>query len=60
VKGVIGSYAVYQNGVFSIRIECRDEMSYHLVKKKLRLVGIFITVEKGKGFIKVSEKTHSL
>jgi hypothetical protein len=51
VKGVIGSYAVYQNGVFSIRIECRDEMSYHLVKKKLRLVGIFITVEKGKGFI---------
>jgi len=50
VKGVIGAYAVYQDGIYKVVIDCRDEMSYNLLKRKLRLVGVFITVEKGKGF----------
>lgn len=50
MRGVISAYAVYQNGVFKIRIECRDKQSYELIKRKLRLIGIFVTGEKGNGF----------
>jgi len=51
MRGVIAAYAVYQNGVFKIRIECKNKDSYELVKRKLRLVGIFITDEKGSEFL---------
>jgi hypothetical protein len=50
LRGVITAYAVYSNGVYKVAIECRDEDSYQLIKKKLRLIGIFVVSEKGKGF----------
>jgi hypothetical protein len=50
MKGVITAYAVYNNGIFKVAIECRDEDSYQLIKKKLRLIGIFVVSEKGSGF----------
>lgn len=50
MRGVISAYATYANGVFKVSIECKDEESYDLVKKKLRLIGIFVVGEKGRGF----------
>jgi len=47
VKGVIGAYAVYQNGIYKVVVECRSEDGFALLRRKLRLIGVFITVEKG-------------
>jgi len=51
MKGVVAAYAVCQNGTFKVRIECRDRESYELLKRKLRLIGLFITNEKGSEFL---------
>lgn len=50
MRGVITAYAVYRNGVFKVTVECKDSESYNLVKRKLRLIGIFVSSEKGVGF----------
>jgi hypothetical protein len=50
MKGVISAYVVYSNGIFKVAIECRDRDSYELIKKKLRLIGVFVVSEKGRDF----------
>jgi hypothetical protein len=47
MRGVISAYALFHQGVYKVRIECRDRESFELVKRKLRLIGIFIEEEKG-------------
>lgn len=51
MRGVISAYAIYNNGVYKIVVECRDLDSFEILKRKMRLIGVFIVSEKGKGFV---------
>lgn len=50
MKGVISAYAVSRDGSIRVIVECRDRDSYELLKRKLRLIGVFIDTEKGREF----------
>ena len=51
MKGIISAHALYKNGIYTVKIDCNSKESYELVKRKLRLIGIFVTTEKGRGFL---------
>lgn len=47
MRGVLTAYAVFHNGVYRVVIECRDRDSFELLRRKLRLIGVYVEVEKG-------------
>jgi hypothetical protein len=48
MRGVDSVRASYRDGVFVVRITCRDKEGFELMKRKLRLIGVFVTDESGK------------
>jgi hypothetical protein len=47
MRGVIDAYAVFQNGSYKAIVDCKDLESFLLLERKLRLIGVFITMKKG-------------